>query len=752
VKVQDVPLPFARPDPSACYVGVALDVPVDQVFTYRVPERLVERARPGHRVTVSFRRRPHVGFIVERQHDPGLERVLDVKDVPDEAPLLDAALLDLGRFVARHYGASYGECLAAMVPRGVRRKGKGRRQVRVVLVDPEAAASAIAAEETGPRARVLRQLQRGAGGIPLADLCRRARVSPSPIETLARRGVVRLEAERVDADPLTEAAEAPARSAPPPTLEPDQEEAVTRVADAVAAARFAPFLLLGVTGSGKTEVYLRGIAEAVARGRQAIVLVPEIALTPQTVRRFRARFERVAVLHSGLTDAERSRAWRRIRAGEVDVVVGPRSAVFAPVPHLGILVVDEEHEGSFKQQSAPRYHARDVGLVRAREAGAVALLGSATPSLESWRHAEEGRYGLLRLPRRIGGRPMPEVHVVDLTSPDERPPGRGHLSRTLRVRIHQALADRGQVILLQNRRGFATSVACPRCGWVLECLHCDLSLTWHRVDDIALCHVCGHERRAPTTCPDCALPGLKKQGVGTQTVESELATHFPEARVARMDSDSMTTRGAYEDVLGRFGRRELDVLVGTQMIAKGLHFPHVTLVGIVSADTALALPDFRSTERTFSLVAQVAGRAGRGEAPGRVVVQTLVPDHPAIRLAATHDFEGFASLELADRKRFGYPPFLRLLHVVVRGAVVEAVEARAEETAGRLVAAALDGVEVLGPAVPSVARLQGLTRRHVLVKGRTPAAIARALHLLRAAPRAPTGVEEILDVDPLSIL
>jgi primosomal protein N' (replication factor Y) len=579
-----------------------------------------------------------------------------------------------------------------------------------------------------------------------------ARVSRGPVQALVKSGQVVSE-RRVDAgDDLAAAAERPPdpEDVRRPTLEAAQETAVAQVARAFAEGTFAPFLLLGVTGSGKTEVYLRAIETCRAQGRQAIVLVPEIALTPQTVRRFRARFERVAVLHSGLTESERARSWRKIRAGEADVVIGPRSAVFAPVPRLGLLVVDEEHEGSFKQQNAPRYHARDVGLVRAKASGAVVLLGSATPALESWKNALDGKYTLLRLPARVGARPLPTVHVVDLRSGEERAPAGSHVGRTLDLRLREALAAKGQVILLQNRRGYATSVACPRCGWVLRCKECSVGLTYHRSERLALCHLCGHEAAPPAACPDCAFPGLRFHGVGTQTVEHELARRFPGARVARMDSDSMQARTSYEEVLGRFGRGEIDVLVGTQMIAKGLHFPAVTLVGIVSADTSLALPDFRAAERTFALVAQVAGRAGRGSEPGRVVVQTSLASHPAIRCAAQHDYEGFAAAELKDRLEHGYPPYRRLLRVVVRGPSDPAVERRAEETAALLRPHAR--LTVLGPAVPPVARVQGLMRRHLLVKAPTSADIARALEVLKRAPRPKGRVEEIWDVDPVGLL
>ncbi len=569
-----MPPPPSAPDllfPDAAmdgtFVGVALDVPVDRRFTYRVPGDLAQRAEVGHRVTVPFRGRSRVGFIVERSEERPDFRVLDVEDIPDPEPLIGPGLLDLGRFIAGYYGASLGESLSAMVPRGVRRRGKGRPRTRVRLATegeggPQATQAGAPGDDTepGPRERILRLLVQHPEGFLLPDLCRRARTSASPVHTLAKRGVVTLEKERGHDDALAEAAKR--REGPPetpPVLTADQAVAVKRVDEGITSKAFTPFVLLGVTGSGKTEVYLRGITACIEAGRQAIVLVPEIALTPQTVRRFRARFDRVAVLHSAMTDAERARTWREIRAGRADVVIGPRSAVFAPVPSLGLLVVDEEHEGSFKQQNAPRYHARDVGMVRARDAGATVVLGSATPALETWRHAQEGRYALLRLPDRVGGRPLPTVQVIDVRSGEERPGSQRHLGRTMILRIREAITEGGQVILLQNRRGFATSVACPRCGYVLECLHCDVALTYHRSYTVAMCHLCGHEKRAPTACPDCGLPKLRLQGVGTQTVESELAEAFPDVRVARMDSDTMATREAYERVLGRFERHEIDV-------------------------------------------------------------------------------------------------------------------------------------------------------------------------------------------------
>ncbi len=733
------------------YVDLALDLPVERLFTYAVPEALRERVAIGRRVHVLFRGRKAVGFIAAAHASTDLDKVLALRDIPDEPALLTADLLELAGFIARYYGASLGETLAAMVPRGVR--GRGEQAGRLVLrLSPEAAALPAPLLAAGPRERVRRRLAAHPEGLPAGAGLRGASVSRGPVMALLKLGRILSSREAASTDELEVAATTPptAEDAVPPTLNAAQEAALAEIHAALDARRFAPFLLLGVTGSGKTEVYLRAIVRTLAQGRQAVVLVPEIALTPQTVRRFRARFERVAVLHSGQTEAERARTWRRIHAGLVDVVIGPRSAVFAPLPRLGLLVVDEEHEGTFKQQNAPRYHARDAGLVRAKALGATVLLGSATPALESWKNAQDGRYRLLRLPARVGKRALPTVQVVDLRSGEERGEARSHLGRTLMVRLAEALKRKGQVILLQNRRGFATSVACPRCGWVLRCHQCSLGLTYHRAGHFALCHLCGHERESPRVCPDCALPELKLQGVGTQTVEQEITRRFPDARVARMDSDSMRKREAYEEVLGRFGRGEIDVLVGTQMVAKGLHFPAVTLVGIISADTSLVLPDFRAAERTFALVAQVAGRAGRGDEDGRVVVQTTLPDHPAIRHAARHDYEAFAAEELLDREAHGYPPYSRLLRVVVRGPREEEVEQRAEETAERL--RPLPRLSVLGPAVPTVARVEGRVRRHLLVKAPGAAGIARALATLRAAPRPCGRVEEIIDVDPLGLL
>ncbi len=741
--------------PSGPFVGVALDLPMDTLFTYRVPDPWRGRVQIGQRVRVPFRNKHLVGLVAEVSDACTLKRVLDVESFPDDEPLLPPSLLSLGKFVASYYGSSVGEAYAAMIPRGVRTRNKGATRKRARLLKPEKDAVAHAdglPTALNAQARVLRLLAKEPNGVLLQDLVRRAKVSSSPVRTLATAGWLTLDEESATDDPLVEATRSPISEPQPTDLHPAQAKAIDAVVAALNRRQFAPFLLLGVTGSGKTEVYLRAIAACRTQGRQAVVLVPEIALTPQTVRRFRARFDRVAVLHSGMSEADRAASWRAIRAGDADVVIGPRSAVFAPVPDLGLLILDEEHETSFKQQNAPRYHARDVGLVRARESNAVVILGSATPSLESYRNALDGKFGLLELPERVENRPLPPVRIVDLKADGERRGEGRQIGRTLMGRLRAALAAGDQAILFLNRRGFSTSVACPRCGFVVRCPECDTALTYHRSDAVSLCHLCGHEDRPPKQCPECAFPSLKHRGAGTETIEQELATEFPDVAVARMDSDTMTDRDAYTDVLDRFGRGEVKILLGTQMIAKGLHFPGVTLVGVISADTSLQLADFRAAERTFALLAQVAGRTGRGDAGGEVIVQTLRPNEPAIRRAMEHAYALFATDELAERKAFGYPPYRRLLRVVLRGAATEPVLERGRELARRLDAAGLAGVEWLGPATPQIARLQGFHRRHILIKAVAPSGIRRALDAMRASPGPKNGVEEQYDVDPVGLL
>jgi primosomal protein N' (replication factor Y) len=743
--------------PDKRFASVCLPVPVDTEFTYAVPEALRDGLVPGRRVRVPFGPRTMagwcVGFADAPEPPPGAEApaLKEVKALLDDGPLVGHEMLALSRWIAETYACSWGEALSACVPGGVRSETADATVLTVRLVASREDALAAAArwdEKHVKRSRVLRVLLEHGEGLAMRDLVRAAQCTESPVRTLAKAGLVEIAGRVVDLDPF-----ASAEPEPPADVEltAAQRDALARVSAALASRRARTLLLLGVTGSGKTEVYLRAIRECVATGRRAIVLVPEIALTPQTVARFRGWFERVAVLHSALTDAERRRQWRSVKAGAADVVIGPRSAVFAPVPDLGLLVVDEEHEPSFKQQSAPRYHARDVALERARRAGAVVILGSATPSLESRRAAETGDMELLRLPARVGA-VMPRVEVVDLVEEERETKRASLLSRRLVDLLRRALSERRQAILFLNRRGFATSLHCGRCGAGVSCPRCSVSMTLHRGRGTVLCHHCGRETPVPAGCPSCGAPGIARLGAGTERLEDAVRAAVPGVRLARMDSDTMHDRASYERVLGAFGRGETDVLVGTQMIAKGLHFPGVTVVGVVCADTGLAVPDFRASERTFQLVAQVAGRAGRASAPGRVVIQTFQPRHEAIVRAAQHDYDGFAASELLDRQRHGWPPFARLVRAVVTSRSEAAARARCDEVAQAVRDELPPGAaEVLGPAACAIARVKDRFRWHCLVKAAdVPVQRAAVARMARFARRA-RGTDTTIDVDPVDL-
>jgi len=610
-------------------------------------------------------------------------------------------------------------------------------------------------------------LEASGGAVELAHLTSEHGFSRGVIGQLEAKGLVEVMDEEVLRDPF---ADAPVASPVRLTPTPEQRAALEAMAAALDERMPAPFLLQGVTGSGKTLVYVELLRRALARGKSAIVLVPEISLTPQTVSRFRAHFgDQVAVLHSGLSDGERYDAWRQLRAGEKRIAIGARSALFAPLADIGVVVVDEEHEGSYKQSESPRYQARDLAVMRARAHGAVCVLGSATPSLESWHNARTGKFRRLLLPERVGGARLPTVRVLDLrVARKEREeggasgPGRGGgvLSAPLVEAVDLRLRRKEQVILLLNRRGYAAFVQCRACGDVEKCENCSISLTYHRVTQRLVCHHCRFEQPAPTRCPSCGSRDLSFRGLGTEQVERIAVETFPDARIARMDVDTTSGKWSHQRILGRVERGEVDILLGTQMIAKGLDFPRVTLVGVVNADVGIHLPDFRASERTFQLMSQVAGRAGRGALGGEVLIQTSLPDHYAIRAAVAHDFEGFAARELAEREAPRYPPHVRLVNAVLSSPDQE-LTARAAEAATawlrpRLARAArkgADAVELVGPAPSPIERLHGRWRWHFLLRGRAPAALGEAAHLLAEAFTLPAGdVRLAVDRDPVALL
>jgi primosomal protein N' (replication factor Y) len=526
--------------------------------------------------------------------------------------------------------------------------------------------------------------------------------------------------------------------------------------------RSSTFLLHGVTGSGKTEVYLQAIAHVLEQGKGAIVLVPEISLTPQTVERFKARFSSgplqtlVAVLHSHLSAGERHDEWHKIRQGRARIVIGARSAIFAPVEPLGLIVVDEEHEHSYKQEEAPRYHARDVAIVRGQMEGAVVVLGSATPSLESYYNCGKGKYTLLRLPERADDKKMPVVRIVDMRQ-TFRPGKAGPIfSPQLKEAIARRVEQKEQVILFLNRRGYSTSLQCPLCGYVAECPNCSVSLTYHRHENKLCCHICAHVEPVPAVCPNakCRNPAIRYSGVGTQRVEATLAKLFPHARTVRMDSDVLKRKEDYRRILGDFRVGKIDILVGTQMIAKGLHFPNVTLVGIICADLALHQPDFRAGERTFQLLTQVAGRAGRGDIEGEVVVQAFTPFHPAIQFARRHDFEGFYAQEMEFREQLKYPPIGRIALLTLKGRNEEKVKFSADYLKTEL-QKAMVGIKDLvlaGPAPAPLVKAETYYRYQIMLRAQRMALLSQRLAVLIRSLTLPEDVTLTVDIDPVALM
>ncbi len=676
---------------------------LDGTFDYLIPDELEGALFPGMRIMVPLGKANRstlgycVGVAVKTLDAPQRKRLKTIQSLVDSERLLSDKMLRLADWIAEYYLCPLGTVLEAMLPAGVRGQAATRlTSVYYVAEDAEKKIEQLKKLAAAPGKRkaplispkqlyVLEVLRKSPEPLSPTELSRAAKCSQVPIQALKRLGLIRMKTIRRETAPKLEQA-APANPADTRghELNPEQQRTLDVLLESLRKMEHETFLLHGVTGSGKTEVYIRAIEYVVRCGRQAIVLVPEISLTPQTVGRFKGRFEHVAVLHSHLTDAERSRQWNRIVRGEVQVVVGARSAVFAPVPNLGLIVIDEEHENSFKQDSAPRYHARDVARKRAERESVPLILGSATPSLESWHAAKSGEFRLLSMPSRVRGLALPSVKIVDLREAVRSRTTRGSIHQQLHGAIAAALKDGGQVILLLNRRGFSTQIQCPACGKTVQCPECDVALTHHRTEEIALCHYCDYQIPAPAKCPSCGFLGIRYSGFGTQKLEQEIKARFPEAAVLRMDTDTMQGHGSHERALRQFREGKVQILLGTQMIAKGLDFPNVTLVGVINADTALHLPDFRASERTFLLITQVAGRTGRGEKGGRVIVQTFNPDHPAILAAAGHDYHRFVEQELPFRETLGYPPYSKMARIVFRGPDEEATLRFAKELTDRL--------------------------------------------------------------------
>jgi primosomal protein N' (replication factor Y) len=730
----------SRPAAERRLVDVALPLPLFRTFTYAVEDTTRHPLVAGSRVVVPVRGGRAVGYCLGESDGValGTTKPKVVIDVPDAEPAFRPDLLSVCRWMSDYYVAPPGLVLRAALPAalGTSKRPEPRVKARRMLALARELPSLLERDKAfarSPRQRAVYELVESMGArASVEQIVATLACSPAVVSGLVKRGLARIEMETVERDPFL------ARAAP--AAQPHDPSATQR--DAIAALITAQAgevaLLHGITGSGKTLVYIELLKHVVqVQRRTAIVLVPEIALTPQAVDRFRAVFGRqVAVLHSGLTDGERYDAWLALRSGERRIAVGARSAVFAPLPDLGAIVVDEEHEASYKQGESPRYHAREVAIVRAREAGAVCVLGSATPSLESWENARAGKYRLLSLPARVGGGALPKVEVVDLRTNARSPQMaaaerqvRGILSEPLERALIERLSKGEQSILLLNRRGFASFVQCSACEWVAACPDCSISLTLHRSPERLVCHYCRHQEAPTDTCPQCGALTLRQRGLGTQQVEKLLSEQLPSARIARMDVDTTSGKWAHADILDRVGRGEVDVLLGTQMIAKGLDFPNVTLVGVIDADVGINLPDFRASERTFQLLSQVAGRAGRGPKGGLVIIQTRVPTHHAVRCALTHDYAGFVAEELPGRIDPPYPPTVRLANVVLSGqdqaATVAFALAAGEWFEAALTQSGYESVQMIGPAPCPVERIKQRWRWHLLLRTSRPGPLTR---------------------------
>ena len=738
-------------------IEVAIPLHLDRIFHYLVPEMLLAEALPGRRALVPFGRRKLTGYILGTAADSSIEKLKEILEVLDHEPLWTAKEYEFFRWVASYYLYPLGEVLKTALPSGINvqtRKsasgedteltgGKKARREKFYLPGP----AAEPARQPGAKALEILGLIRESGDIPATILRKMFGNCTSQLNRLCELRLIAVEEREVYRDPFKNLT---VKRDDPRILHTHQKSALEAISSCLDLHKFTPFLLYGVTGSGKTEVYLQAISHALDQGKSALVLVPEIALTPQLTGRFQARFGSViAILHSGLSDGERYDEWRRIRRGLARIVIGARSAVFAPLDNIGIIVVDEEHEASFKQSDGLRYNARDLALVRGRIEQAAVVLGSATPLVTSIHAVGEGKLTLLKLPERVENRPMPFVDLVPMKGSKDT------ISTPLGILLTQTIENSLQAIVFLNRRGFATFLVCSDCGKPLTCPNCSVTLTYHRQRGQSICHYCDYAVPAPGSCPLCGVTALNELGAGTEKLEHKLRELLPLSRILRMDSDTTSGKGSHERILSKMRDGTADVLVGTQMIAKGHDFPGVTLVGVVNAEASLGMPDFRAAERTYQLLSQVIGRAGRGEKPGRVVVQAYDTEHYAINSAARHDATGFYRQELEFRQEAGYPPFSYLAALGISGISEQAVSEQAEQAAkllGRIKRDLKLRVELLGPAPSPIYRLRGRYRRQILLKAAARPDLHHLILAWRQKSRIVSMVRVTIDIDPLDLM
>jgi primosomal protein N' (replication factor Y) (superfamily II helicase) len=730
---------------------VTLEIALRKEFDYSVPPELAGQVEVGSRVKVPFGPRQVMGCVTAMVEASTHTNLRPILNVVGKQSLVTPKVLQLARWIAKYYCCPVEVALKSVLPDSIRKEKEGWRErlfVRAVTLGGEMPKLSKRQKEVWNIIEEWREM-------PFQELLKLTSTTADTVRKLEDKGLVVISDEISERDPYANEHILPTQPLP---LNSEQAVAFEQIKS---AKDHRVFLLHGVTGSGKTEVYLQALAHTLEQGKGGIVLVPEISLTPQTVERFKARFNSgplqtlVAVLHSHLSAGERHDEWHKIRQGRARIVIGARSAIFAPLEPLGLIIVDEEHEHSYKQEEAPRYNARDVAVVRGQMEGAVVVLGSATPSLESFHNTERGKYALLSMPTRADNAKMPIVRIVDMRMEMRKQRGVPIFSTQLKEAITRRLEEKQQTILFLNRRGYSSSLQCPKCGFVAQCPNCSVSLTYHRTVQQLRCHICAHNAPAPTVCPDskCRNPAIRYSGLGTQKVEETLAKLFPHAVVQRMDTDVLKRKEDYRRILGDFRLGKTDILVGTQMIAKGLHFPNVTLVGIIYADLSLHIPDFRSGERTFQLITQVAGRAGRGDIEGEVFVQSFTPHHPAIQFARRHDFEGFYEQEIDSRRQLRYPPLSRIALLTIKGRNEEKVRFSADHVRkeiDNLLGKAKDHI-VMGPAPAPLARAETFYRYQLMIRTGQMSKVSAQLAAMAEKLALPEGLTLTVDIDPANL-
>ena len=764
------------------YARVLVDDSAGKAFDYELPEAVAALLQPGSRVRVPVRTRTALATVIELLDETDVPGVKLISAVVSAEPILSPLLLKLGAWMADYYCCSIEQAMKAVLPNVIRKAEVGHQTRLFARLAREVAGEEIETlKKKAPlQAAALAFLAEAGQPVAVAELAEKCDANHAVIQALVKKGLVLTASATVERDPHHSEVFLHAGKL---DMNPEQLAVFGRVCAAIESsgshmsheshkshathetngtdepqpetlAPPKPILLHGVTGSGKTEIYLQAISLVLDRGQTAIMLVPEISLTPQTVERFKSRFaatqHEVAVLHSHLSEGERHDEWHKIRTGRARIVIGARSAIFAPCANLGLIVVDEEHENTYKQEETPRYHGRDVAVLRASMEGCAIVLGSATPSLESFHNAQLGKYELLRLTQRVDDKKMPFIRIMDMRMESKK---KGAiLSERLITEINDRLAKKEQTILFLNRRGFSTSLLCEKCGHVCECPNCSVALTFHRAAARVVCHICGHQAVAPAKCPECRDPGIKYSGTGTEKVEDIVGKCFPTAVVKRLDADVMTRKDAFRETLGAFKVGKIDILVGTQMIAKGLHFPNVTLVGIINADLSLHLPDFRAGERTFQLLTQVAGRAGRGDVEGEVFVQSCTPFSPSIQFARHHDFDGFWEQEIEFRRQWDYPPFTHLVLIVIRSQHQQRAEFSAQTLHRRLKDALPPNTTLSDPAPAPLEKSHGNYRFHLMLRTRAILRLSRHLRGVLEKLTFPEDVIVTVDVDAYQLL